>query len=72
MPPSWRSSGRPTVPDPRPVSGDILIRMTLDAVADAVKEVVVDLARVTWLDAVGVDVRRSAGMPPGGWAAPIG
>jgi anti-anti-sigma factor len=38
------------------VSGDILTRMTLDAVADDVKEVVVDLARVSWLDPVGVEV----------------
>ena len=37
------------------VSGDVLTRMTLDAVADDVKDVVVDLARVTWLDAAGVD-----------------
>jgi len=37
------------------VSGDILTRMTLDAVANDVTEVVVDLARVTWLDATGVD-----------------
>ena len=37
------------------VSGDILTRMTLDAVANDVKEVVVDLAGVTWLDAAGVE-----------------
>jgi anti-sigma B factor antagonist len=37
------------------VSGDILARMTLAAVAGDVNEVVVDLARVTWLDAAGVD-----------------
>ena len=36
------------------VSGDILTRMTLDAVVGAVTEVLVDLARVTWLDAAGV------------------
>lgn len=37
------------------VSGGILTRMTLDAVGNDVKEVVVDLARVTWLDAAGVE-----------------
>jgi anti-sigma B factor antagonist len=37
------------------VSGDILTRMTLDAIAGAVNGVVVDLAWVTWLDAAGVE-----------------
>jgi anti-anti-sigma factor len=37
------------------VSGDILTRMTVTAVGTDVEEVVVDLARVTWLDAAGVD-----------------
>jgi hypothetical protein len=50
------------------VSGDVLTRMTLDAVADDVKEVVVDLARVTWLDAAGVDAApvRPGCRPAGG------
>jgi anti-anti-sigma factor len=35
-------------------SGDILTRMTLDAVTGDVKELIVDLTRVTWLDTAGV------------------
>ena len=35
-------------------SGDILTRMTLDAVTSDVTDLIVDLARVTWLDAAGI------------------
>jgi len=35
-------------------SGHILTKMTLDAVTSDVTELIVDLARVTWLDAAGV------------------
>jgi anti-sigma B factor antagonist len=37
------------------VSGDILNTMTLDAVTSDVNELVVDLARVSWMDEAGVD-----------------
>ena len=54
------------------VSGDILTTMTLDAVADDITDVVVDVGRVTGSTPSVWTRSCSARMPPGGRVAPIG